>query len=283
MNPIHELYTISMLAVAALLFAWRIGFFQRPAGTGELPKPHGWEVTLAALLYFGVQLAFVPVLVVIFLGLWQGEEDAYALILSSDVQNWISFAAAASALPALIGFAWYRDLRLWQPTTQKPQRFFIEWGKGVLTWLVAFPLVSTLGLTSKLVMRMFYTGPEPEQVAIQHLKNAMESPGAFFFAVLAITLFIPITEELLFRGFFQNWLKRHFSSVWAITVSSLVFALVHLSVSQAWMNVVLFISPLGLSCFLGYLYEREKSLWAPIGLHMVFNAFTVAMLALEAF
>jgi len=281
MDPINELYTISMLAVATLFFAWRGGFFQLPSWQVQLPKPRGWDVSIALFLYFGVQLAFVPILAVVILGLWQGEVDAITLIMSSDVQDWISFAAAASALPALIGFTWYRELPIWQPSSSKPQSALWEWGTGVLTWLVAFPIVSTVGLTSKLVVRAFYEGPEPQQVAIQHLKNTMESPGAFFFAILAITVFIPMTEELLFRGYLQNWLRRYCSTWKAVAITSLAFALVHLAVSQAWLNVVLFISLYVLSCFLGYLYEREKSLWAPIGLHMVFNAFTIVMLTFE--
>ena len=44
---------------------------------------------------------------------------------------------------------------------------------------------------------------------------------------------IPVVEELFFRGYFLGNLHRRFSALWVITLSALVFALVHLQYVSA--------------------------------------------------
>jgi len=44
---------------------------------------------------------------------------------------------------------------------------------------------------------------------------------------------IPIVEELFFRGYFLGSLNRRLSAIWAINLSALVFALVHLQYVSA--------------------------------------------------
>ena len=53
-----------------------------------------------------------------------------------------------------------------------------------------------------------------------------------FMAVGSFAL-IPVVEELFFRGYFLGNLHRRFSALWVITLSALVFALVHLQYVSA--------------------------------------------------
>jgi len=56
-----------------------------------------------------------------------------------------------------------------------------------------------------------------------------------FWLFMAIGSFalIPIVEELFFRGYFLGSLNRRLSAVWAVTLSAVVFALVHLQYVSA--------------------------------------------------
>jgi membrane protease YdiL (CAAX protease family) len=48
-------------------------------------------------------------------------------------------------------------------------------------------------------------------------------------------LFVPITEEILFRGFILGALERAYGAIWAIVLSSLMFGLWHLK-NTFWMT-----------------------------------------------
>ena len=84
-----------------------------------------------------------------------------------------------------------------------------------------------------------------------------------------------ILEEFLFRGVLQNFLKKYFKRDVSIIITSLVFAFFHYSPSQKLSNISIIGSLFVLACFLSFLYERQKSLFAPIFLHATFNAISI--------
>jgi len=90
---------------------------------------------------------------------------------------------------------------------------------------------------------------------------------------LAIFLFTaaiaaPIFEETLFRGFLLPSLTRYLPVWGAIVVSSLIFAIAHLSVSE-----VLPLTVLG--SVLGFVYTRSRNLLSPMLLHSLWNSVTM--------
>jgi membrane protease YdiL (CAAX protease family) len=97
-------------------------------------------------------------------------------------------------------------------------------------------------------------------------------------SVLAIVVLVPVIEELLFRGFLQSWLVSRFTPFTSIALSSAIFTMVHFSPSQGIANAELMTGLFLLALFLGYLYQRQGSLWASIGLHCTFNAVSVTMI-----
>jgi len=82
-----------------------------------------------------------------------------------------------------------------------------------------------------------------------------------------------IAQEIIFRGYFINVLKRKFSTKTTIIVSSLIVTAFHADVfMQALPTSII----MGLSLFLGGIlmalaYLRTNSLWLPIGLHIGWN------------
>jgi membrane protease YdiL (CAAX protease family) len=74
---------------------------------------------------------------------------------------------------------------------------------------------------------------------------------------------VPIGEEVFFRGFIFSTLRR-WGWAWAVTLSSLLFAAVHL-------QVVHFLPILLLGVVLAVLYQRTGSLVASIAVHGVNN------------
>ena len=89
--------------------------------------------------------------------------------------------------------------------------------------------------------------------------------------LVAVTILAPIFEEMFFRGFLHGHLRRHFTPYGAAMISGFCFALAHLSLSN--------LLPLwALGFALGILYDRTRSLWAPMIAHALWNLGTAALL-----
>ncbi len=153
-------------------------------------------------------------------------------------------------------------------------------GLGLLTWFIAFPIVAALSQFVESIVYFFtgYTGLE--QVAIRFLKMAKESPYLLVVALFAILIAAPVIEEFVFRGILYNYLKKKVNRVGALILSSLFFAAFHFSPDQGLSNFSLLFSLFTLALFLGFLYEKQRSLFAPIALHMTFNSISVIRILL---
>jgi uncharacterized protein len=143
---------------------------------------------------------------------------------------------------------------------------------GALTWALAFPTAVVVEQISDLFIFFFFHVESYNQTAVLYLKMMMNTPGLLALALTTILIFAPLLEEFLFRGILQTYLKKHFSQKVAIVISSLCFALFHLAPSQGAGNIPLFFSLMTLGLFLGFLYEKQRSLFAPIALHVTFNS-----------
>jgi membrane protease YdiL (CAAX protease family) len=90
------------------------------------------------------------------------------------------------------------------------------------------------------------------------------------FAVIAIVVCAPIGEEILFRGFLYQGLRRRFPVMRAALISAGAFAFVHVYPLRI---LPIFVS----GVLLALLYERRRSLLASITAHATLNAIVVAV------
>ena len=86
-------------------------------------------------------------------------------------------------------------------------------------------------------------------------------------AYISVGILAPAAEELAFRGLVYRRVRDYMDVKWAITISSLLFGLYH-------GNVVQFIYAALLGVALAAVYERYKTLWAPVLAHMAVNGFS---------
>ncbi len=152
---------------------------------------------------------------------------------------------------------------------------------GLVSLAVSYPFVFLTGILMSLVSLGIWGEAKVEQVAVKQLKMTMGYPALFSLMVVVIVVLVPFMEELLFRGFLHNLLKRYLGRFWGVCVTAFIFALVHFAPSQGNGNLQLIASLFTLSLFLGFIYERERSLWAPIALHASFNGFSVLLIILS--
>lgn len=93
-------------------------------------------------------------------------------------------------------------------------------------------------------------------------------------AIITSVLFVPIFEELFFRGLIlESLLKRH-RRLFSVIVSSVIFAVVH--VNPAVM-ITAFVSGL----VLGTIYLHTNSVFSTIILHSINNAIAYALITLD--
>lgn len=164
---------------------------------------------------------------------------------------------------------------VWKRPLTPPTSLRFDFGMGVLSWLICFPLVSVIGTIADLMVNWLFGQQQYEQVAVKYLKSSLGSNFLAIMALATILVAAPILEEFLFRGFLQNFLKRHIGYKAAILLTAFTFALFHFSLSQNLGNIPLVASLFVLALFLGFIYERQQSLFASIGLHMTFNMISV--------
>ena len=132
----------------------------------------------------------------------------------------------------------------------------------------------------KLLMGMIVQYNPVEQVAVSYVKESIVSLPLFLCTFFVVTFCVPITEELLFRGYVHAWLRRFVSPKITVLIGSLFFTAMHFSMKQGWSNIELTCSLFVLSCSIGFLYEKYRSLWVSIGLHSSFNLLNVSLILL---
>lgn len=104
------------------------------------------------------------------------------------------------------------------------------------------------------------------------VKFLMESKDWQDRAVLIImaVVFAPLSEELIYRGYLHGVIRQYLGRWLSIIITSVMFALAHFHV-PALLGLFLF------GVLLALIYEKTRSLWAPIAVHSAFNAITVAV------
>lgn len=85
--------------------------------------------------------------------------------------------------------------------------------------------------------------------------------------VAVLTIFVPIWEELLFRGIFFTKLSQRFSTLTSIVISAFIFTLGHPLI----VGSILYI--FGIGVCLAYTYKKTNNLLVPIGIHVLNNSF----------
>lgn len=278
-----------ILAIMISWIAWRYGFYKFPSPQNSPPseKLHFWELISVFAVFLLMMAIVVPVLSLAWLSVKAGHVVNFAqLDIDASTQGQLNVFAIVLSFAAVVGFAWMLNPRVWRVIWGREafrglKRNLKDCSLGIVSWFICFPIVVAAGQLIALIVLVFDLPVEKfEQVAVRYLKMTAEHPYLLGIMAFLLIFVVPIVEEILFRGFLQTWLKQNFGRGRAIVIASSIFAFFHFSLSQGLYNVELLLSLFILSCFLGFLYERQQSLWASIGLHAIFN--TVSVIAITS-
>lgn len=132
--------------------------------------------------------------------------------------------------------------------------------------LAAIPLSALAALLVQLLLNR-----PVENVQLEFL-----APEGFsWFAALSMLLLggfvAPFAEELFFRGVLYPWMRDRWGVLPGMVASGVIFGAVHGEISVATAAALLGI-------LLAWVYERSGSLWPPVIIHVINNAFKILML-----
>jgi hypothetical protein len=141
---------------------------------------------------------------------------------------------------------------------------WIAW--ALLSAVVVIPILSIVALAIQLLLGL-PTGNPQLNFLVPDQFNWLGALGMIFFGGIAV----PIAEEIYFRGLLYHWMRQRLNIALAIPLSALVFGLLHGDIAVAGATFVI-------GLILAWFYERTRSLWASIAIHIFNNTFSLVLL-----
>ncbi|WP_372794733.1 lysostaphin resistance A-like protein [Pontiella sp.] len=146
---------------------------------------------------------------------------------------------------------------------------FKWWWAGVGFYFAIIPVIMAASFVyHELISLLFGIDVGLQEVA-RHVRGDWNwlQVGFVFTAVVGA----PVYEEIVFRGILFPLILKHSNIRTAMIFTAVLFAAVHLHIPS--------LLPIALlSVFLCYAYLRTQSLWACIGIHMMFNGISIFVL-----
>lgn len=229
--------------------------------------PWGWweigAVTLATLAAFAVTLLAVAfVFRALGLDVNQAKTDTRALIAQLAGQALLDAVAVGAA--AYFSLRRFRlSPRAWGLRRDRA----IDIGRAFGVLVLSFAALIGIGLAAR-IPGLGWLKPE-ENLPTELFDNDAVVP----LTVLFVVVVAPVFEEMLFRGFLFNGLRRTLGLYGAALASGLLFAVIHVS-SFDLVGLIVPFTIIG--ALFALLVAKTGSLWNAILVHATFNAISVA-------
>ena len=245
-------------------------------------RPSFRDVFGAFTFYFFAQLLLIPVAAQVahrvYAGQWTG---AVEWVGSSAVRPWINLMMVAILFMTITVYTF----RIEKGSLKQIWGKFLTPAslplKALGYWCLAYPCLLIISNMSHSLLSRWITFPVVDQIAVQQVRLSQSDPVLYMLTALSIVTLVPFVEEVLFRGFLQQYLKNHLSVFASVVVTAVVFAFFHFSMEQGWTNVELIAALFTFSLFLGYIREKSQSLNGSILLHGIFNGMSLLFMSLQ--
>ncbi len=268
--PLSGIILLGLFALFVCFFAKRKGFF-RSLVMWPKENPLCWfDVLVVFAIYYGSIILLSPLLLRLF-----------KVPIATMLQAVAYINITAFALIPLLFFVYFRfgkKVSIRPLIKDDGESIGADIKIGFIAYLIALPVIFFLSeLLATIVLKIFGT-LGPEQNAVRILKEMIGHPKLLIPMVVIIAFVGPFVEEFLFRVTLQGYLRKKLGIKAAILLSSLGFSLLHFSAQQEVGNFILLPMLFVLGLFLGYIYERQRSIASCLFLHILFNAATTSWL-----
>lgn len=268
--PFDVIIFYGVIATVANWIAWEKGFFSLK--TQKFTVDLSWKNTLVIFIIYIAALFGTSILLSNALApLMESAQLPSQLKIISSIQ------LASTLIAVLCLYFYFRGLpsqifkNIWKQKTPYSKSIFYDFFLGISVWFIGFPIVIVVGEIADYLLIDIFHFAYKDQVAVRYLKTMQAYPSLLVLAFISIVIIAPIIEEFIFRGVLQNCFKKHLGYKASLLLSSLCFSFFHFSSSQGATNISLLLSLFVFAYFLGFVYEKQRSLFASIALHMTFN------------
>jgi membrane protease YdiL (CAAX protease family) len=142
------------------------------------------------------------------------------------------------------------------------KNFFRNVYYGIVAYVALIPVL--IGIISVIAIVISLTKYSPAKQPVVELFFKERDVSFLLYTSLFAAVAGPIVEEIFFRGFLYNAIKKYIGIFWATFISAGAFALLHA-------HLVGFLPILALGILLAYLYEKTGTLVSSITVHMIHN------------
>ncbi|WP_169507487.1 CPBP family intramembrane glutamic endopeptidase [Paenibacillus harenae] len=171
--------------------------------------------------------------------------------------QWAIYAQMIVFMAAAFGmYALFERKRGWTFGLKQP---------GAVPWAIRGLLAGFLLMTVSALLIWLLGGIEWEWIGLNQLVLHSLLDGLLLFVGVAVY------EEIFSRGYVQGLIRYHYGSIVAITVSSLLFAILHGFNPGTFDSPFPIINLLLAGILLAVSREVSGGLWMPIGLHLTWN------------
>ena len=226
-----------------------------------------WRLIYPVLIHYGAAI----VSILIFLAYYTWRMDSSSLIenpliiqqklLDSTLQQLLLTSVTAG----LICFGLYRKDQTRRKEGSLGRGIDFVWSPPVVWFSVIVLAVAGSQLLNDLIIIFHLNDIFPSYQEMTSVSMAGQPMWVLF---LAVGIFAPVTEELVFRGLVFRRMKDEMKTVTAIVLSSLIFGLYH-------GNMVQFLYASLLGSLLAVIYHRTGTLWTSILAHMAANLWSL--------
>lgn len=267
------------LSLWVIVIAWRRGFF-KSFQASPYPIIRGIDVLKGFGFFLFAEILLIPALIGLSFSL-TGTDLTHSIDIHPQLKGWLNlFIILGGFIGVVFAYLQLTPIQRQQLWYQTTTAWYIHMGMGIVAWFIIYPVVLAFSEGTSLAIWHLFHHSAVEQVAVQNVRHVKDNPLLFGLTAVSIVTLVPLTEEFLFRGLLQSWFKQKFhNATIAIALSSIIFALFHFSKKHGVTNIELLSSLFLLSCMLGYIYERQRSLWASVGLHGFFNFMSLLMIS----
>jgi uncharacterized protein len=211
------------------------------------------------LVLWSLIAQFLVILPAVVLGLLDPAEGGPMLLVLVITSQGVGVAGALGYLAARGRLSW----RLLGPIRPAARHVAIGLGVGVGGFVLVNLLIQAL-------LQLIGPVDPPEQ---QLLTDVTAGGVTTALAVIAAVVMAPLVEEVVFRGVLFQGLKRKLGLWPGALLSGLLFAIVHVEVSQPIYSSGLFL----LGVLFAWTMHRFGSLLVPLAAHATFNGISVGL------
>lgn len=224
------------------------------------------------LLFFSCQIFAVILLVIVFKLFGKNTTQVEKLMADNSYVQGVLTAVVA----VLVVYSIVAILRF---IKQKPRKFlllqntpsFKQLGDVAITYGVYFVTLAVVVVAINIINTTFFpNAPLIDTNQAQDLGVASAAGWGLLPIFVMLVVIPPIYEEIMFRGFLFQMLKRRSSVIIAGILTSALFGIAHLEFNN--LNWIAAIDTLIFSGFLIYISQKHKSLYSSMFLHAIKNS-----------